>query len=309
MKNFINNVHVEGYIFNHTLQYREGSKNNPNIPFIMGTINIATDEQAINVVPVRFSYVTEKYSKSGKENATFKVLKQIIEDDNTYEINGTGATKVRIDGNIDVNDFLGRDGNMVESKLVSGSFCHILNGPISQKEASTFEADMLIAAAGIQEVENGDDYMNLRGYVFNFRGDLIPVTFSIHNKDGIKYFDNCDISNANPLLTKVWGNIVSTTVVSETKVESAFGSPKIIPSSRSFRAWEVAGCSSEPYEFNDESTITIDEFKDALKRREQAKAEAKARAEERQNNTPQSSFPSNETSSNSVSNVGFDFKF
>lgn len=316
MRDFLNRVHLEGRVFSHTLQKRitgEQSKN-PGTEYIGGILNIATDEDGINVIPVRFTYVTAVYSKSGKPNDTFNVLSQLIESDVTWEKNGKDAApQVRIDGDIEVNDFMGRNGEMVEAKGVRGSFIHFANGSYGlntdESKRNTFEADMLIAATIPQEIENGEDYLNLRGYVFAYRNALVPVTLSIHNPAGIQYFEKCDISNENPLLTKVWGNIISTTQEIRTEVESAFGGPTVNITTRTLRAWEVAGCAAEPYEWNDESTITIADFKTLLEEREQVKAAAKARAEERNN---VSSFPAVTTASDTKSGSptsAMDFKF
>ena len=315
-KNFINNVHIEGRIFNHTLQKRitgEQSKN-PGTEYIGGTINVATDEEGINIVPVRFTYVTAFYSKSGKPNDTYNVLGQIIDNGKTWEKNGKDeAAQVRIDGDIEVNDFLGRDGNMVEAKGVRGSFIHFANGQYGlnadENKRNTFNADMLIAATIPQEVENGQDYLNLRGYVFAYRNALVPVTFSIHNPAGIEYFEKCDISNENPLLTKVWGHIISTVQEIKEEIQSAFGTSSVNVTTRTLRAWEIEGCAVEPYEWNDESTITIAEFKQLLEAREQVKAEAKKRAEDRNNSAiGKSGFPAS-GSENKPANSVPNFKF
>lgn len=316
MKEFVNRCHIEGRVFSHTLQKRvtgEQSKN-PGTEYIGGILNVATDEDGINVVPVRFTYVTAFYSKSGKPNDTYGVLEQIINDDITWEKNGKDqAPQIRVDGDIEVNDFLGRNGEMVEAKGVRGSFVHFANGSYGlnadENKRNTFEADMLIAATIPQEPENADAYLNLRGYVFAYRNALVPVTLSIHNPAGIQYFEKCDISNENPLLTKVWGNIISTTQEIKTEVESAFGGPTVNVTTRTLRAWEVAGCAAEPYEWNDESTITIADFKTLLEEREQVKAAAKARAEERNN---ASSFPAATTTSSAKSGSptsAMNFKF
>ena len=318
MKQFDNKVHLEGRIFNHTLQKRvtgEQSKN-PGTEYIGGILNIATDENGINIVPVRFTYVTAVYSKSGKPNDTYNVLSQIIENDVTWEKDGKDAApQIRVDGDIEINDFMGRNGEMVEAKGVRGSFVHFANGSFGlnsdESKRNTFEADMLIAAAMPQEVEDGDNYLNLRGYVFAYRNALVPVVFSIHNPAGITYFEKCDISNENPLLTKVWGNIISTTQEIKTEVESAFGGAQVNVTTRTLRAWEISGCAAEPYEWNDESTITIDDFKQLLADREEVKAEAKRRAEERNANAAGSGFPvsGNETQKNASPTSAMNFKF
>ena len=306
-------------MFSHTLQKRVTGENakTPGVEFIGGTLNVATDEEGINVVPVRFTYVTAVYSKSGKPNETFNVLEQIIADDITWEKNGKDAApQIRIDGDIEVNDFMGRDGNMVEAKGARGSFVHFANGQYKlnddENKRNTFRADMLIAATIEQEPENAAPYLQLRGYIFNFRNDLIPVTFSIHNVDGINYFTKCDISNENPLFTKVWGNIISTTQEVKTEVESAFGAPQVNITTRTLRAWEIDGCAAEPYEWDDASTMTIAEFKELLDRREETKAEAKKRAEDYQNSkTGQSGFPTaaSDIKSDNVATVPGGFRF
>lgn len=321
--NWINKVHIEGRVFNHTLQQKVSGENakNPGTPFIRGILNVATDEEGINIVAVNFTYVTEFYSKSGKPNDTYKVLSQIIEDGKTWEKDGKdAAAQVRVDGDIEVNDFLGRDGNMVETKRVRGSFVHFANGQMSlnsdENKRNTFEADMLIAAVTLQEPENGNDYVNLRGYTFAYQGRLVPVNFSVTNEAGMKYFMNCDISNANPLLTKVWGNIVSTTQETRTEVESAFGAPVVNVTTRTLRAWEVVGAAPEPYEWDDESTLTIAEFKELLSAREEEKAAAKLRAEEYQaSKSGSAGFPSSGSENDIPFNTGksssspMDFKF
>ena len=84
MKNkWINSVHVEGYVFSldKLQKYVTGpNSKNPGTEYIRGAINVLTDNEGLNVVPVYFSYVTETYGASGKPNETFKVLSQIIEE-------------------------------------------------------------------------------------------------------------------------------------------------------------------------------------------------------------------------------------
>lgn len=293
MKQFVNRVFVEGYVFNANL-FENVTGPNSKVPgqnYINGTVNVATDEDCINIVSVRYTFVTPTW-KSGKENETYTILKSLIDGAPTVEKNGKdNATKLRIQGDVEVNDFMGRDGNMVETKQVRGGFTHYANDGFRDKR-NNFETDMLIINARTIEVENGSDYMNLDGYVFNFRGDLIPVTYSLTNQQGMKFFESQDISMQNPYLTYVWGKIVSTTQKVEHQVETAWGAPQVEYTTRTLRMWQVDGCAPEPYPWDDESTITVAEFKQGLANREQQKAEAKSRMESR-NTSPagQVGFP------------------
>lgn len=288
-----NVVYVEGYVYNFSLFANVAGPNskNPGQDYINGTVNIATDEDGINIVSVRYTYVTPTW-KSGKENETYTILKSLLDGAPTWEKDGKDkATKLRIQGDVEVNDFMGRDGNMVESKQVRGGFTHYANDGFRDKR-NNFETDMLITGTNLVEVENGKDYMNIIGYVFNFRNDFIPVTYTLTNEAGIKYFENLDISMNNPHYVYVWGKIVSTTQKVEHQVETAWGAPQVEYTTRTLRMWEMEGCAPEPYEFNDESTMTLAEFKQGLENREQQKAEAKARQEARNNSTVgKSGFP------------------
>ena len=179
---------------------------------------------------------------------------------------------------------------MVAAKRVGGSVVHFADNGCTP--GAKFEADMLISSSVLKEVEDGADYMQLNGYVFNFRSDILPVTFSIDIPEGIQFFDGLDISNANPALINVWGNIISNVVVSEQVVESAFGAPKVNSTSRVFRAWNVTGCSPEPMEFDNEATITKAELKTKLDERAARVAAEKARQEEYQKSkSGQTGFP------------------
>lgn len=281
---FVNQVIVEGYIFDHTLAHRTSGANskNPGQEFINGTINIATDEAGTNVIPVVFSYVVPTY-KSGNPNRTYQVLDQILNSGTKFVEVGANATKVKVTGNVDTNDFLGRDGNMVTAKRVSGSFCDIIQ--VISETPATFKADMLIYNTREREVEGDDNYLELDGYCFNFRGDLLPVTFSVVNPKGMKFFESQEISQNEPLMTQVWGEIVSTIVKHETVTESDWGDAQVNVSTRTFTAWNVIGSSRDGMEFDDESTITKDELEAAKKRRVEYIAAEKARQEEYRNST------------------------
>lgn len=312
MRTNVNQVFIEGYVYNFSLfpNVAGPTSKNPGQEYINGTVNIATDEDGINVIGVRYTYVTPTW-KSGKENETYTILQSLIDGAPTWEKDGKEkATKLRIQGDVEVNDFMGRDGSMVESKQVRGGFTHYANDGFRDKR-NNFETDMLITKTNIVEVEDGPNYMNVSGYVFNFRNDFIPVTYTLNNEEGIKYFENLDISMNTPYYVYVWGKIVSATQKVERQVETAWGAPQVEYTTRSLRMWEIEGCSPDPYEFNDASTMTLAEMKQGLEKREQQKAEAKARQEARNTSSSgQSGFPvANATSGVSSPTAASNFKF
>lgn len=286
-----NSAHVEGYLFSiadergrNKLQKAITGPNSkvPNTEYIRGVVNIATDEDAINVVPVYFGFL-KKYTAAGKVNDTYTLLASLIDAEQdgsiaTYEKVGTSATKLRIDGDVEVNDFLGRDGEMVAAKRFRGAFAHPLTSEINPNKAATFSTDMLINAAITREVEDGDDFMQLKGYCFNFRGDFLPVTYNVRTPEGIKYFEDQEISAGNPMLTRVWGNMTTSVQQRTKETESAFGGPTVETTTQKLHTWDVVGCSKEPMEFDDESTLTKADVETKLAEREARIAQEKQRA-------------------------------
>lgn len=294
---WINKVNIEGYVFSIednrgynklTLAETGATSKNPGTPYIRGVVNVATDEEGLNVVPVYFTYVTETFA-SGKTNDTFTTLKQLIDNEanntlKTFVNSGTDAAMVRIDGDIEVNDWLDREGNMVASKRVRGAFVHMVESAARLSPHATFEVDMLISNAARHEVEEGDDYMTINGYAFNFRKDILPLGLTIDLPDGMTFFENQDISSKNPLLINLWGEMTTNVIGSNKTVESAFGAPRVESTNRSFSAWKITGCATEPMEWDDESTLTKEELKNCLEAREKRVQEEKVRQEERRNN-------------------------
>jgi len=277
---FENTVEVRGWIFNHNLAKKVSKK---GVEYIGGSINIATDKDAINVVPVNFMYVTPTFGNSGKPNSTYPFLEQIINENNTYELNGTAATKVRITGDVECNDFVTREGEMASPKRVRGGFVHAETGDIAVVGCAKFKTDMLIEGYQEVEVEDGDNYGRIRGYVFNYKNDFLPVEYTIHdNPGGMAYFEKANISINDPLLTKVWGNIVCTTIENRTEVKNAFGAPTVNVTQRTLRAWDLEGASEEPMEFGDESTMTAEDVQKGKAAREQYLTEVRANHDEYQ---------------------------
>ena len=108
MKKMTNTTHIEGLLYEHKLELRESGPNskNPGTKFIMGTVDIATDDACTNIVSVHFTYVTATTAK-GATNATFTTLMNIVDGKyGTVMANGKeSAAKLRIDSALGLNEF------------------------------------------------------------------------------------------------------------------------------------------------------------------------------------------------------------
>ena len=290
MKKMTNTTHIEGLLYEHKLELRESGPNskNPGTKFIMGTVDIATDDACTNIVPVHFTYVTATTAK-GATNATFTTLSNIVDGKyGSVMANGKdNAVKLRIDSALGLNEFYTeRNGQeeLVSAKRNEGGFVHVADS-LAEDETirNTFKCDMLIT--GVKEVE-ADEEKKLpakaivRGAIFDFRGSLMPVEFSAVNPNAIKYLVGLGASNASPTFTCVWGRQVSETIVREIRTESAFGEDEVREVKNTRKDFVITGASKEPYAWDDESTLTANEVAEAVAARETYLATIKARQDE-----------------------------
>lgn len=326
MRKALNQVTIKGKIYDHdlaikTVQNTESA--NYGKEFINGTLDVATDDDILNIVTVHFTYVPPVYAaKNGKPerpNENFNTLKKIIESGKTV-VNGGAedASLVEVSASVGLNDFyINRDGSevLVSSKRVEGSFVNLVsNIKASKKDWSSFKVDMLINGTSLVEGDpekNTSDYLNVKGAIFNFRGNILPVEFRVYNPDGISYFENLEASPNNMTFTKVWGTIKSQNVIVERTEESAFGDAAVTSYTRSVREWIIEGTSNPEavYEIGDsENGITEEEIQKVIEQRNLDLAEIKRRSDEyRAQQAAATSAPSAATATAAASVGGFNF--
>lgn len=316
---FINRTHIEGYLYQHSLELKVTGPNSkaPGTQYITGNIEIATDENCTNIVPVHFSYVTATTSK-GKSNATYGTLLNIIENRFKTVLGSSKneAVKMRIDSAIGLNEFYSSSNGeleLVSAKRNEGGFVHTTD-VLEQNEnkRNTFEADMLITGCIRHEADesrNIPERVVVRGAIFDFRKSLLPIEFTALNPEAMNYFEGLGASNKEPVFTKVWGNQIATTVVRQFTEESAFGESYVREVKSTRKDFVITGTSLETYAWDDESTITAAELTNFMSERETYLATLKQRAIEynEQRNQPASAITSNTTSDNTVSSGNYNF--
>lgn len=289
MRKILNKEHIEGILFQHDLEVKtvqNETSANYGKEFIAGNVEVAVDEEGLNVIPVHFTYVTE-VTNSGKKSPTFSALKRIIDEDKSIvSVGKEDALKVRIDTALALNDFYTQDDQLVSVKTNEGGFISIVNSLCDEKERNTWEADMVITGCNIIEADPEKnieaDYMQVKGAIFNFRNELLPMEFILRNKDGFKHFEDMDASPANPTFTKVWGRINCLTKTTTVEEETAFGEAAVRTYERKVKEWEITGSPKViSYDFGGED-LTADELTKAMQDRELKLADTKKRRDEYQ---------------------------
>ena len=266
----------------------EKSKN-PGVQFINGTIDIATNDEMTNIVTVHFSYVTPTYTRSGSPNATFNTLQNIINGVtcNVIEHGIDRAAKVKIDSQLGLNEFWSTrnnpEGEVVSQMRNEGGFLHVVQTiAVSEGMRDTFKVDMVMTSTRrieADETRGREEKVEIKGYVFDFRNALLPVTFYVYGK-GMDYFESFEASPKQPVFMNVNGHQVSKTVTTIQQAEkSGWGETFAQEVTSTQREFVITG-GLDPYDWDDEGTIMAQEYKEALQNREVTIAEIRSRQEE-----------------------------
>ena len=271
---FINSEFIEGRLYQHNLTIKTVQNKDSKFfgkDFISGTIDIATDEEGLNVIPVHFTFVTE-ITNAGKTNPTYTNLKNIYNGARTWMTDGKDmALRVRVNTALGLNDFYNQNDELVSAKRNEGGFVTTVKDLVPENQRNTFDCDIVITSATRVEAdpEHGieADFVRIKGGIFDFRKSLLPVEFVCKDEQGMGYFESLDASPSNPIFTEVKGHIVSNTITREIEEESAFGAASVKTVTRTVKEWQVTWARPVEYDFGEADTITAEELKKAMEDR------------------------------------------
>ena len=108
----------------------------------------------------------------------------------------------------------------------------------------------------------------------------MPIEFSAINPNAISYFEGLGASSKEPVFTRVKGRQVSETITRKITEESAFGEASVREVTSNRKDWVINWAQSDPYVWDDESTITAAELTEAMSNREVYLAGIKQRQDE-----------------------------
>ena len=287
-KKMINNSYIAGTVYQHSLECKVSGpeSKNPGTVYISGVIEVATDDAFTNIVPVHFSYVTATYAKSGKTNDTYNTLNNFI--DNVYKTimkdGADAATKVRIDSSLALNEFYSNNNGQeefVSVKRNEGGFIHVVAAhEKEEKDRNRFDCDIVITNARMvegNEDRGTSDKVIVKGAIFNFRNDLLPVEFSVTAPGAMDYFMDLGATQATPVFTRIKGAQISETIKRTITEESAFGEPSVREVKSTRKDFVIDWAAKEPYGWDEEGVLTAAEFKEFIAARETALATLKQR--------------------------------
>ena len=175
------------------------------------------------------------------------------------------------DGMKIINDDLGFEAKKVVVNVPSynAKFMYVTSEVDIEESITTENINKVIKTSVYNKIEEEYELVT-----------VIPVEFIVDKPNGMQHFEALEATNANPIYTKVWGNIISRTIITTETEEGAFGEPLIREVQRKSKKWVIASTSKYPYDFGDEKILTMEEVQKAIQNREIYLAEVKKRAED-----------------------------
>ena len=286
MKKCINKVTIEGYVYQHALAVKTVANTesaNYGKEFINGTLDIAVDDNGLNVIQVRYTYVTPT-TNAGGVNRNYSVLKDIIDKNQTWiNVGKDNALKVKCDTSFALNDFYAQDNSLVSQMVQEGGFISVVSELSPLEKRNNFTLDLLVTSVNRKEAdeEKGTvEHCEIRGAGFNFRNAILPMNFKLYNPQGMNFFEDLDASPSNPVFLKVFGSINHTTTQVNKTEESAFGEAIVSSYDKKVKEWVITNAAKEIYDFGDEEVLTVDDVVKATQDREVYLADVKKRSDD-----------------------------
>lgn len=284
--NFVNEVHIKGYLYEHNLEeaVTGAQSKHPGTHYLRGDISIATDEECLNIIKIHYTYVTETTSK-GNANRLYGILRDILDGriKTVIKDGKENAQKISADTSITLNEFYSTRNpeELVSVKRNEGGFLNLINTlDADEKSRNQFKVDLLITGARRVEADedrNIPEKVIVKGAIFNFRKELKPTEFTVLNPNAMDYFEDLGATNREPVFTKIWGRQISETVVRKIVEESAFGEDSVREVTNTHKDFVITGAAKEPYIWDDESTLTAEELTNMMAEREVFLASLKQR--------------------------------
>lgn len=209
-KKYINSITIKGILAEKNLEIKQTKTGKT---YIGGNLVIKTGDESLHKLKVN----TYEKMKDGSINQMYTGLVTVMNEHKSIASHGDDADAVEVRAQLDVEDYKGRDGQMVcyISKVVS-TVKRIPKDGLEVEAKGT--AHVFIDKSRMEITKDGDETGRavINGYVRKFNGELFPVEFKLANPKGVELFVHGDIERG-ALYECVYELVNSTVTV--TKVE------------------------------------------------------------------------------------------
>lgn len=210
-KKYINNIIIKGILAEKNLEIKTTKTGKE---YITGTIVVKTGENSLHKLKVN----TYKLKKDGTVNSMFTGLVTAMETHKSIATHGDEADAVEVKAKLDIEDYKGRDGQMVKyvSRVVNS--CSRIDKATLEPEAKG-TVHIIIDRALMEVNKEGEETGRaiVKGYCKQFTGAVFPVDFVIENPKGVERIMQSDIEKSVVIQSSIRldYSVIKTTRVTE----------------------------------------------------------------------------------------------
>lgn len=282
MKEAINEVEIEGVVAEAEIKVLDNGAKAGKI-VLMSRFQ-AGGEEIVTNVPVEFYAVPEykdKITGQMKENRAFKDITKLFEEMRTLAEGASEeeATKLRTFKNkIKENIFAGRDGKVLSSVRISGSFFEKVK-PGQFKPHATFKTNIIVDSIKPEEkMIDGEltptGALQVNGFIVQWNGTIDSVKFVVKERKYIKAIEQ-GWSKGDTVGAAGFLNF-STYIEEVPEISDGFGEPQMRVFSRNIREFVINNGSQGSLEESYDLEEVSDAVQERLTRQQNVEANAKA---------------------------------
>lgn len=272
-----NNVKIVGEVVEHDLKIdeftkKDGSGDKYNACLGKVVVKITDD----NITTLR--YFQQEFWKAGKpeqkNNPNFDLLKKWSEAkpekvlDDKGEETGEERTEgigdlIEVTTGFGANAFVNPQGELIENSDVQGSFTKVLKTPVPSKSEFNTEVFIKNTPVEITDDEGETTHWEIVGNAFDFRNVMFPVNFTIKSEQAADFFTEAvEDAEGKGIFIKIWGDVINSEIIYETKEPNAFGEELIVENVRYRKENIITGATPAFKPLNEEDNkFIIEEVK------------------------------------------------
>lgn len=293
---FENEAVLEGVVSESSLVVKELNGEKGKYKAITGKIVIQTGENESHVA----EYFVKELKKDGGENGIYTNVKTVLDELVTLQDiaqgkapEGAVASKVRVRGELALNEYYGQDGKLRSFPQVKGVFLNRVKEEHTYEPKATFDVEGVVKSVkdehrmvdGEQE-ETGRKKVEL--LIPTFSG-AIPVEFVSRAEDGEYIEENFEIAST----VNIYGNMINFSKKIVTKEQKGFGEAKEKVKYENTRELLISGGSV--YDEESPKTLEVEQIKELQTKRNVYLAELESKAQQPKKENKPTGFGANPT--------------
>lgn len=294
---FDNEAVLEGVVSENNIELKEINGKDGKYKALSGRIVIQTGENETHVA----EYFVKQLKKNGEENGIYTNVKTVLDELVTVQDiaqgkapEGATPSKVRVRGELGLNEYYGQDGKLRSFPQVRGIFLNRVKDDSTFDPKATFDVEGIVKTVkpevktvdGEQE-ETGRKIVDL--LIPTYTG-AIPVEFISRVEDGEYIEDNFESTST----INIYGNMINFSKKVVKKEQKGFGDAKEKVTYENTRELQITGGSV--YDEDSPKTLELDQIKELQTKRNVYLAELEAKSQEPKKEEKPAGFGSGTTS-------------